>query len=60
MLNSLFIDIKKIKFQEVTKNDFKIVTSWIPDARSSANWAGPKVKFTIKLEQLIEAIKLHI
>lgn len=46
-----------MKFQGATKKDLETVTNWIPDAESCAFWAGPRVKFPIKLEQLIEAIE---
>ena len=46
-----------MKFQPATRNDLETVINWIPDAKSCSVWAGPKVKFPIKLDQLVEAIE---
>jgi ribosomal protein S18 acetylase RimI-like enzyme len=46
-----------MKFQPGTRNDLETVINWIPDANSCSVWAGPRVKFPIKLDQLIEAIE---
>ncbi|MBT8377692.1 MAG: GNAT family N-acetyltransferase [Ignavibacteria bacterium] len=46
-----------MNFQPATKYDLKAVIGWIPDAKSCAVWAGPKVMFPIKLEQLCNAIE---
>ena len=46
-----------MKFQPGTRIDLETVINWIPDANSCSVWAGPRVKFPIKIDQLIEAIE---
>ena len=46
-----------MNFQPTTKNDLKTVIGWIPDARTCSLWAGPKVIFPLKLEQLCDVIE---
>ncbi|MFH1699679.1 MAG: GNAT family N-acetyltransferase [Candidatus Zixiibacteriota bacterium] len=48
-----------MNFRPATKNDLKTVMSWIPDAETCLIWAGPKIKFPLKLKQLHQAIEFE-
>jgi RimJ/RimL family protein N-acetyltransferase len=45
-----------IKLTQFTRNDIPRLVSWIPDAKFTLQWAGPKYSFEKLKENLIEGI----
>jgi ribosomal-protein-alanine N-acetyltransferase len=48
-----------MNFRPSTKSDLVTLMTWVSDAASCLTWAGPKVRFPLKFEQLYQAIEFE-
>ena len=46
-------------FRPARASDLEAVLTWVPDAVACATWAGPKVRFPLRLDQLLAAIEFE-
>lgn len=44
-------------FRPAQRHDLAAVIPWIPDAQSCLVWAGPRVRFPLELEQLLQDLE---
>lgn len=48
-----------MNFRAAQRDDLTTVISWIPDAQSCVAWAGPKVRFPLEVEHLLQDLEFE-